>query len=55
MASQVTILEAAMPPMITPSILAMEKNLDPALASLLIAVGIPLGLATTGAWYWWLG
>ena len=51
----VSILEAAMGPMVTPSIIAMEKNLNPPLASLLIAVGIPLSLATVFAWHWALG
>lgn len=52
--ADVSILEAAMPPMITPAIIAMDKGLNPPLASLLIAVGIPIGIATVFGWYFLL-
>lgn len=47
---EVSVLEAAMPPMVTPAILVMERNLNPSLASLLIAVGIPIGIGTVFLW-----
>ncbi len=47
----VSVLEAAMGPMITPTILVMEKDLNRPLAGLLIAVGIPLSLITVYAWH----
>lgn len=52
--SHVSILEAAMPPMITPAIIAMDKGLNPPLASLLIAVGTPVGIASVFAWHYLL-
>lgn len=48
--TEVSVLEAAMPPMVTPAILVMERNLNPSLASLLIAVGIPVGIGTVFIW-----
>ncbi len=47
---RVTVLEAAMPPMITGAILAIEANLAPALAGRMIGLGIPLGVLTVAAW-----
>lgn len=52
--ADVSILEAAMPPMITPAIIAIEKDLNPSLASLLIAIGIPVGIGTVFGWYYLL-
>lgn len=49
--ADVSILEAAMPPMITPAIIAMDKGLNPPLASLLIAIGTPIGIATVYGWH----
>lgn len=49
---QVTLFEAAMPPMITAAILAKEKNLDPELATLMVAVGLPLSFITLSGWWW---
>jgi predicted permease len=49
---QVTVFEMAMPPMVTAGIIAVEHDLDPPLASLLIGVGIPLSLATLPLWAW---
>ncbi|MBN9020707.1 MAG: AEC family transporter [Rhizobiales bacterium] len=54
-ALQVTIFEAAMPPMIGASIVAMEHELDPPLLTLMVGIGIPLGFLTLPAWYWVLG
>lgn len=42
----VTVLEAAMAPMITGSIIATEHRLDPELAALMVGVGIPLSFLT---------
>lgn len=52
--AKVSILEAAMGPMITPSIIAIEKNMNPSLASLLVAIGVPLSLLTVYGWQWLL-
>lgn len=50
--AQITVFEAAMPPMITAGILAAEENLDPELASLMVGVGIVLTLITAPLWAW---
>ncbi len=52
--AKVSVLEAAMGPMVTPSIIAMERNMNPPLAALLIAIGIPISLMTVFGWYWLL-
>lgn len=52
---KVSILEAAMAPMITPSIIAMENDLNPPLASLFVGLGIPISLLTVYGWYVFLG
>ena len=49
---QVTVMEIAMPPMITASIIAIRFNLKPKLASLMVGVGIPISLLTLSIWYW---
>ena len=51
-AIQVTLFEAAMPPMITAAILAKEKDIDPELATLMVAVGLPLSFLTLTGWWW---
>jgi predicted permease len=48
---QVTIFEAAMAPMIGASIVAMDNDLDPSLATLLVALGVPLSFVTLAVWY----
>lgn len=53
-AIQVTLFEAAMPPMITAAILAKEKDLDPNLATLMVAVGLPISFLTLSVWWWFL-
>mgnify|MGYP001791145869 CR=1 FL=1 len=49
--TQVTIFEAAMPPMITAAILASQYNHRPKLAQLLVSVGLLFSFLT--AWFWW--
>jgi predicted permease len=53
-AMQVTVFEAAMPPMIGASIVAMDHELDPPLLTLMIGVGIPLSFLTLPAWWYLL-
>jgi len=52
---QVTVFEAAMPPMIGASIVAMDHELDPPLLTLMVGVGIPLAFITLPLWYQVLG
>lgn len=52
MASRVSVIEAAMPPMIGAAIVASQSNLDARLATAMIGVGIPLGLSTVSGWHW---
>jgi hypothetical protein len=51
-AIQVTLFEAAMPPMITAAIIAQERNIDPELATLMVAIGLPLSFITLTGWWW---
>lgn len=51
-AIQITIFEAAMPPMITAAIVATEHDLDPDLSALMVAVGLPVSFVTLGGWHW---
>lgn len=55
MSSRVSVIEAAMPPMIGAGIVAAQARLAPALVSTMIGVGIPLGLFTASAWHWAFG
>lgn len=48
----VSIMEAAMAPMITASILASSHGLKPKLSSMMIGFGIPLSFITLAFWYW---
>lgn len=48
----VTILELAMPPMITASIIASDYGLRPRLSSALINYGMPISAFTLYAWSW---
>jgi predicted permease len=48
---QVTLFEAAMPPMITAAIVASEHDLDPPLATLMVAVGLVISFFTLSAWW----
>lgn len=47
---QVTIFEAAMAPMITAGIIAMDHDLDPPLVTMLLGIGIPLSFVTLPVW-----
>lgn len=51
---RVTVFEAAMPPMIGASIVAMDHELDPPLLTLMVGVGIPLSFLTLPAWWYLL-
>jgi predicted permease len=51
-AIQVTLFEAAMPPMITAAIVASEHDLDPDLCNLMVALGLPVSFLTLPAWWW---
>jgi predicted permease len=51
---QVTLFEAAMAPMITAGIVAVEHDLNPPLVTLLLGIGIPLSFLTLPAWWWLL-
>lgn len=51
---QVTILELAMPPMLTASIIAVEYKLRPQLSVALINFGIPLSALTLSLWAYFL-
>ena len=52
---QVSVLESAMPTMITAGALAIAHNLAPRLAAALVGYGILLSLVTLPAWVWVLG
>ena len=49
-AVRITLVEAAMGPMITGAIVAVENGLDAELCSLLVGVGVPLCLITVPLW-----
>ena len=49
---QITLFEAAMPPMIAAAIIATEHDLDPPLATLMVAVGLVLSFFTLGIWWY---
>jgi len=51
-AIQITLFEAAMPPMITAAIIATEHDLDPPLATLMVAMGLVISFATLTGWWW---
>lgn len=51
-AIQVTLFEAAMPPMITAAIIAAEHDLDPQLANLMVAAGLLISFVTLTGWWW---
>ncbi len=51
-AIQVTLFQAAMPPMITAAILATEHDLDPPLATLMVTVGLICSFVTLTGWWW---
>jgi len=51
---EVALLESAMAPMITASILATSYGLKPKLCSMMIGFGIPISFITLGFWYFML-
>jgi hypothetical protein len=53
-AIQVTLFEAAMPPMITAAIVASEHDLDPDLVNLMVAIGLLVSFITLSGWSWLL-
>jgi len=55
MVARVSVIEAAMPPMIGAGIVAAQANLDARLVSALIGIGIPLGLSTAALRFWVFG
>jgi hypothetical protein len=54
MVVRVSVLESAMAPMITASILATSHGLKPRLANMMVGIGIPLSLLTVAGWYYLL-
>lgn len=49
---QVTLFESAMPPMITAGIVATEHDLDPELATLMVAIGLLVSFVSLSVWWW---
>jgi len=54
MYSKISIFEAAMPPMITGGIVAIENDLAPELASAMIAIGVLVSVVSLPIWYFGL-
>lgn len=52
---KVTVLESGMAPMITGSIVAIQYDLKPKLATLLAGLGIPISIVTILFWYYFMG
>ena len=48
---RVAVMESAMAPMITASILASTHDLRPRLSGMMVGVGVPLSFLTLGLWY----
>jgi malate permease and related proteins len=55
MTSRVSVIEAAMPPMIGAAVVAAQANLSPRLVSMMVGLGVPLGLLMAPAWLWLFG
>lgn len=51
---RVTLFEAAMAPMISAGIVAVDHRLNPPLVTLMIGIGIPLSFLTLPVWWWLL-
>lgn len=51
---KIAVIESAMAPMITASILASSHNLEPRLAGMMVGVGVPLSFVSLGVWYYCL-
>lgn len=54
LAGDVSVAEAAMAPMITGALLAMDHDLSPRLATAMVGIGVPLSLLTVPLWAWFL-
>lgn len=54
MAIDVVIIEAAMAPMITASIISASYGLKPRLSNMMVGIGIPLSFITLAMWYYLL-
>lgn len=52
--TQVTVLEAAMAPMITSAVVASDFRLDTEIANLMVGIGIPVSIASVSLWAWLL-
>ena len=50
--SRVSVIEAAMPPMIGAAIVASQADLAPRFVSMMVGLGIPIGLVTAPMWLW---
>ncbi|MDB5283729.1 MAG: transporter, partial [Bacteroidota bacterium] len=48
---QISVFEAAMAPMITASVIAVEFDLNPQLANLMVGIGILVAFATSAGWW----
>ena len=53
--TRITLIEAAMAPMITAAIIAEDFELDSELCGLMVGIGIPLSLITVPIWWWLIG
>lgn len=51
LAMKVSVLQSAMGPMISGSILAASNGLNPRLASILVGIGVPISFVTISLWY----
>lgn len=51
LANQVTVFEAAMPPMVTASVLAIHARLEPKLAASAVGIGLIVSCLTLPLWY----
>ncbi|MCX2741184.1 AEC family transporter [Pontibacter anaerobius] len=49
---EISVMEAAMAPMITGSIVAASYGLKPRLANMMVGFGIPISFLTLAFWYW---
>lgn len=49
---EVSVMEAAMAPMITAAIVSASYGLKPKLSSMMVGIGIPLSFVTLAFWYW---
>ena len=50
-AARIAILEAAMPPSLGASIIALEHDLEPQLVALMMGIGVPLAILTSALWW----